>query len=142
MTTDLEVNLTKTIPAPRKDVFNAWLDPKVLARFMTPGPGMTVPKAETDPKPGGKFLIIMKAGDTELPHSGIYKTVSPYETIAFTWVSPHSQVDSLVTLNFKALSDSETELTLKHVGFADETSRGNHEGGWGAILNTLQKALS
>ena len=58
--TDLTLNESRKIDAPAKDVFNAWLDPKMLARFMTPAPGTTVPTANADPREGGRFDIVMR----------------------------------------------------------------------------------
>ena len=43
--TDLTLTVERTIQAPQQDLFRAWLDPEMLRRFMTPGPGMTVPRA-------------------------------------------------------------------------------------------------
>lgn len=34
---------------------------------------------------------------------------------------------------------NQTELTLHHVGFPSEESRGNHEGGWTRIAEVLSK---
>ena len=70
--TELSLRVTRTINAPIEAVFNAWLDPAMLVRFMTPGEGVTVPKAETDARVGGRFDIVMTAGEKELPHSGTY----------------------------------------------------------------------
>ena len=42
--TDLTLTAERTIAAPQKDVFGAWLDPAMLKRFMTPGPGMGCPE--------------------------------------------------------------------------------------------------
>ncbi len=36
--TDLTLNVSRTINASAETLFNAWLDPKMLARFMSPGP--------------------------------------------------------------------------------------------------------
>ena len=47
--TDLSLTTSRTIAAPRARVFDAWLDAKMLARFMKPMPEMPEPKSETDP---------------------------------------------------------------------------------------------
>ena len=134
---DLSLTVRKTIPAPVEAVFNAWLDAGTLAKFMMPGPGMTVPKAESDGREGGRFAIVMAAGDKEIPHGGTYLEVKPHERIVFTWESPFSIDGSTVTLKFKAAGDKATDVELTHVKFADEESRNNHQGGWTAILDKL-----
>lgn len=133
--TDLSLTVRKTIAAPTKAVFDAWLDPAMLTKFMTPGEGMSVPKAETDPKVGGTFTIIMAAGEQEIPHHGTYKEITPHSRLVFTWQSPFSEPDSTVTLNFTPNGDDATDIELVHVKFRDEEMRGNHEGGWTSILN-------
>lgn len=138
----LDLSITKTIPAPAKDVFEAWLDPKALAAFIRPAPNMEAPKVEVDAREGGTFSIVMKAGDQELPHSGEYKTIDPHRTIAFTWVSSYTIPDSLVTLTFEAVDDKTTKLTLRHEGFPNEESRNNHQGGWGTICDLLAKQVA
>ena len=121
-------------------MFNAWLDPAMLARFMMPGPNMTVPHAATDPTEGGRFEIVMKAGDDEIPHAGTYKEIDPHSRIVFTWESPFSIDGSTVTLSFDQEGDG-TRVTLNHVRFASEEARNNHEGGWSAILAALGEVL-
>ncbi len=138
--TDLSLTVERTIKAPQQDVFNAWLNPDMLRKFMTPGPGMTVPSASNDPKTGGKFDIIMMAGDSEIPHSGTYKEINPHDLIVFTWVSPYSVDDSTVTLRFAPVEDG-THVTLTHIRFADAETRDNHEGGWTGILAALDTVL-
>ena len=68
--TDLNLTVERTINAPQKAVFDAWLNPKMLQKFMMPAPGMTVPNASNDPKEGGRFDIIMQAGDDEAAPAG------------------------------------------------------------------------
>lgn len=137
--TELTCKVSRTISAPPETVFNAWLDPATLAKFMTPGEGMTVPKAETDPREGGRFDILMK-GETEIPHGGEYKVIKPHSQIVFTWESPFSVEGSTVTLDFEA-ADGGTFLTLTHVKFANEEMRDNHNGGWTMILEALASEL-
>lgn len=137
---DLSLSVDRVIAAPQEKVFNAWLDPKMLARFMTPGPDMTVPKATSDATEGGRFEIIMQAGDQEIPHGGTYKKIDPHSQIIFTWESAFSPSESTVTLDFKAQGDA-THVTLTHETFYDEEKRDNHKGGWTVILEALAAAF-
>ncbi|MGB7241523.1 MAG: SRPBCC domain-containing protein [Sulfitobacter sp.] len=139
--TDLTLTTERTIKAPQKQVFDAWLDPAMLQRFMMPAPGMTVPKASNDPKTGGRFEILMKAGDNDIPHSGTYREITPHDRIVFTWESPFSVEDSTVTLTFAAVEGG-THVTLTHVRFPDAESRDNHLGGWNGILEKLDTQLA
>lgn len=136
--TDLSLTVSRNISAPAETVFNAWLDPAMLAKFMAPGPGMSVPTAKTDPVEGGRFDIVMKAGDNEIPHSGTYKEISPHSRLVFTWESPFSVPDSTVTIDLVEANGG-TDVTLTHVKFPDEENRNNHEGGWAAILANLDQ---
>lgn len=140
--TDLTLQIERTIAAPREALFKAWLDPEMLKRFMLPGgPDMSVPRASTDPREGGRFEIIMLAGGQELPHCGTYREITPHERIVFTWESHHStEKDSEVTLDFMPEGDG-TRVTLTHVRFPSEESRDNHQKGWGGILAALDGVM-
>jgi len=140
--TELSVNITKIINAPIEQVFDAWLDPKILSSFMQPMPGMPAPETEIDASVGGRFLIKMDVGDQIIPHEGSYHEIEKPNLLVFSWESPFSGEGSVVTLNFKSLSASSTELNLVHVKFPDEESRSNHEGGWTAILDLLNNTTS
>lgn len=140
--TDLNVIVTKTINAPIEKVFDAWLNPELLAQFMMPMPGMPNPKTENDPREGGTFIIKMKVGDDEIPHTGEYLEINRPDKLVFTWVSPFSIEGSTVTLIFKSTGPATTNLDLKHEKFIDEESRSNHQGGWQTILDKLNERLS
>lgn len=137
---ELSLTVSRVINAPIEKVFNAWLDPAMMTKFMTPGEGMTVEDAKSDPVEGGSFSLLMVAKEGKLPHGGEYKTIAPYSTIAFSWLSPFSVDGSLVTLKF-APKEGGTEVELNHIKFADEEQRNNHEGGWTVILESLAKAF-
>lgn len=138
-----EINLTvrKTVPAPQEAVFNAWLDPEMLKKFLVPMEGAHVPKAKVDAREGGEFHIMFMAGEDEIPHSGVYKEISPYKRLVFTWQSPHSVDDSTVTLTFTPNGDKATDVELYHEKFANEDSRDSHKGGWTSILEHLAKSF-
>ena len=133
---DLTLTVSKRIAAPPARVFEAWLDPEMLAKFMTPGRDMTVPRAATDPVEGGRFDIAMKTANAEIPHSGTYREITRHSRLVFTWESPFSAPGSTVTLDFEEVEGG-TQVTLKHVKFTSEERRDNHAGGWTSILDQL-----
>lgn len=137
---ELSLSVSRNIAAPRDKVFKAWLDPIMLAKFMKPMAGTKVPKVTSDATEGGRFEIVMAIGEDEIPHSGIYKEISPHERLVFTWESPFSLPDSTVTLDF-AEADGGTDVTLTHVKFPSQESLDNHKGGWTGILESLAASL-
>jgi uncharacterized protein YndB with AHSA1/START domain len=139
--TDLTVNIEKTINAPIGKVFDAWLDPAMLTRFILPDPAMPQPEVENDPREGGRFTIVMQAGDDKLPHSGSYLVVDRPRRLKFSWESAYSTDDSSVTLDFTAIDDNTTRVKLTHVRFLHEEARSDHEGGWGNILDKLDEVV-
>ncbi len=139
--TPLSLTVDRMINAPIETVFDAWLNPTMLTRFMCPGPGMTTPKAEADAKVGGRFDLVMKAGDDEMPHGGVYQEIDRPHRLVFSWESPFNAEGSTVTLNFRKVDDG-THVTLNHIRFVSEESRANHEGGWTHILSTLDDILT
>lgn len=139
--TDLTVNITRTIDAPIEKVFDAWLDPVMLSKFMIPAKGMANPKVKCDPRKGGAFEILMQVGDEQIPHTGKYVVLDRPNKLAFTWESSASLPDSVVTLNFAKVDKNKTRINLTHTKFKDETRRSNHESGWGNILATLGGCL-
>ena len=139
--TDITVNVEKTIGASIEKVFDAWLNPKILAQFMMPMPGMPESDVENDVREGGSFSIIMHAGSDELPHTGKYLEIKRPDKLVFTWVSHCSVDNSIVTLNFKKIDNNKTNISLSHVKFIDEKTRSDHEGGWTGILNKLNDVI-
>ena len=135
---ELSLSLQRRINATVEKVYAAWLEPATLTRFINGcKAGITMTKAETDPRVGGRFLLLMHNGQTDVPHTGTYLELVPYSRIAFTWESPYSTVEnSTVTLDLVP-DGTATLLTLTHVRFESEGSRDGHRGGWTAILDGL-----
>ncbi len=88
--TELTVNVTKTINAPIEKIFDAWLNPAMLAQFILPMPGMPQPEVENDAREGGNFSIVMAVGDDKIPHTGTYLTIKRPTELTVSWLSPFS----------------------------------------------------
>ena len=135
---ELSLTTSRLIAASPKQLYDAWLDPKMLVQFMIAGDGMSCPKAATDPKIGGRYEIIMNDGSRDIPHTGEYLVLEPHSRIAFTWFSPFAEHGTEVRLSF-AEEAGGTRIELTHLKFQSEESRNGHEMGWNAILDVLQR---
>lgn len=138
--TDLTLSIRRTIPAAPKAVYDAWLDPATIARFMAGGADQRVTEARTDPRVGGTFRIVMTS-DKEIAHQGVYKDLVPHSLIRFTWESPYSPADSEVTIRLSPVAGG-TEISLSQVKFLSESARDGHKGGWTMILERLASLMA
>lgn len=137
---DLSLTCERTIAATPEVLFNAWLDPEMMAQFMSPRPDMSVKEARSDAKTGGTFYVLM-IGDKEYPHEGTYKEITPYCRLVFTWIAPWSHPESTVVLTFTPV-DGGTRIVLTHTHFTSEDSRDGHAQGWAGILGKLDAACA
>jgi uncharacterized protein YndB with AHSA1/START domain len=135
--TDLTVSVNKTINSPIEEAFDAWLNPQILSKFMTPIPGMPDSDVENDAQTGGNFTIVMHVNGKKLPHTGTYLEIDRPNKLVFSWKSQRSIDGSTVNLNFTKIDDRTTKIELTHVKFIDEEARADHEGGWSNILDKL-----
>jgi len=131
------LTITRKLPAPPDRCFRAWTDPEGLKRWFGPDK-VEVLLAETDPRVGGRYRIVMRApGGEEHDVSGEFREVVANRKLVFTWSwrgTPERQ--SLVTIEFMP-EGATTALTLTHEQFADEAARDRHRHGWTGSLDKL-----
>lgn len=143
--TEAAVRITRTIAATCRQVFEAWTRPEMLSRWFGPK-SHRVGLAEIDLRVGGGFRIRMLSQDDSEVHevSGTYRSITPHTKLSFTWewANPaHSAVESLVTVELKALGES-TELTLVHALLSNQKERDSHALGWNATLDRLEECFA
>jgi uncharacterized protein YndB with AHSA1/START domain len=144
-----EVIITRVFDAPRELVFQAWTDPKHLARWWGPK-DWTNPVCEVDVRVGGAWRIVMRAPDGgEYPCGGVYREIVPPERLVFTNIAMDKDgnplLDGLTTVTF-AEEGSKTKLTLRTratglVPFAPQMLSGM-EMGWTQSLERLASELA
>lgn len=142
MGADQSLTIKKTFAASQERLFAMWTNESLVKQWFCPGQDMTIPVAEVDAREGGSYRIVMKGkdGETYSP-SGVYETVVPYEKLVFSWKWADSEIITRVTITLRAMSDSETELTLTHEGFPDADMRKRHNEGWdGCLARLAEKA--
>ena len=83
-TSDLDLVITRLIDAPREKLFKAWTEPELMKQWFAPKP-WTTPVVETDVRPGGASLVVMRGPDgQESPNRGVYLEIVPNERIVVT----------------------------------------------------------
>jgi uncharacterized protein YndB with AHSA1/START domain len=133
------VVVRRVIPAPREDVFAAWLDAAAMTQWMLPG-STTHSTIELDPRVGGQFRIVMSHGDRATEHRGEYLAIEPPALLSFTWISPATdQQPTIVTIEL-AERDGGTELTLTHRNLPASKIE-QHTTGWTDIVRKLAEGL-
>jgi uncharacterized protein YndB with AHSA1/START domain len=146
---DRELVLTRLFDAPPEKVFRAWTEPDLLKQWFAPLP-WTTPRAETDVRPGGASLIVMRSPEgEEFPNPGVYLEVVKNERLVFTdaytraW-EPSEQPFMTVVLTFEN-AGGKTHYTARvlHWTVADRQRHeemGFHQG-WGQCADQLADLL-
>jgi uncharacterized protein YndB with AHSA1/START domain len=146
MTTEspVTVRVTHRYTAPPERVFDAWVTPGLIERWMVQPSGSTdeIVSVTVDLRPGGRFSFVVRRDGEELNHTGEYIEVDRPRRLAFTWgVGEDSTDDSRVTLDFEPI-DGGCEVTLTHemapqwAEYAERTKMG-----WTAILGAMGASL-
>jgi uncharacterized protein YndB with AHSA1/START domain len=129
--------IRRELRAPPESCFRAWTSPEALKRWFGPGANEVV-RAETDPRVGGRYRVVLRAPDGEEHEvSGEFREVVANRKLVFTWAwrsTPERQ--SLVTVEFVPAGEV-TALTLTHEQFADDAARDRHRHGWTGSLDAL-----
>jgi uncharacterized protein YndB with AHSA1/START domain len=122
----IEFKFERTIPAPPREVFEAWLNPKI------PGnPWHEADKLILNPKVDGFFYWLIEG----TPHYGRFTEMKRPGRIQHTWMSPYTLgEESTVTVTFHKKGIN-TVMTLVHSDLPDVEKARAHEKGWNHFLN-------
>ena len=140
MTDEYSVTVRREIAAPADDLFDAWLDAQSLGSWLRPS-GIRETRAETDPRVGGAFRIVMVDDESAIEHTGTYREIDRPRRLVFTWTSPATRFrDSVVTVTFQPSSNRSTVVEIHQVGLPDEEEQASHHTGWSDALRELDRA--
>ena len=136
---EFAVTVRREIAAPAETLFDAWLDAESLGTWMRPRV-ISETRAETDPREGGEFRIVMVRDQSDLLHQGTYREIDRPSRLVFTWSSAATNHrDSVVTVTFEPLESGSTMVEIHQVGLQDEESRAGHTEGWSDALAELER---
>ena len=136
----LTVSVSRRIAAPTEAVFDAWLDPDSIGRWLFRTPGGELVRAEVDPRVGGRFRLDERRDGEIAEHHGDYVELDRPHRLAFDFWTSFSEVRTRVTISL-ATEGNATLLTLTHDGvwtdYEDRTRQG-----WTMILEGLERWIA
>lgn len=138
----LSLRLTRTFPAPREKVFQAWTEVEALKRWFAPSDKFVTRIPLLEARPGGRYRIEMEMDGKVHTVVGRYQEFKPPEKLVFTWrwETEPQHGDTVVTIELFDRG-GKTELVLTHEKLGSETSRDEHNKGWTGCLDRLGKDI-
>ncbi|HEU0297926.1 MAG TPA: SRPBCC family protein [Longimicrobium sp.] len=140
----VSVRVTRRYAASAERVFDAWLDPATIGRWMF-GPAVRdeeVLHLRVDARVGGGFSFLVRRDGQQIDHVGTYREIDRPRRLVFSWgIEGESRDESRVVIEI-APRESGCELTLTHEmdpKWAEYAAR--TEAGWTRMLEALDRAL-
>ena len=128
------ITVQNTINAPVEKVWEIWTKPEHIMKWNSASEDWHTPKAENDPRTGGKFSSRMEAKDGSFgfDFEGVYDEVIPQKLISYAM--PDGRI---VKITFEG-NGNETQVTET---FDAETQNSveMQRSGWQAILDNFKK---
>ena len=135
------LRITRTFPASRDRVFEAFTRPELLRQWWGPA-GFSLPQAELELRVGGGYRFGMQPPQGDVIYlRGVFKEIERPSRLAYTWVwEAMPAVETLVTIEFhEAEGDTEVVLTQEPFKMADDVAR--HDQGWRGGFDKLERIL-
>lgn len=128
-------------------VFDAWLDPDMVAHWFAPELGDMV-RVDIDAQEGGMFHLDQRRDEGIAYHWGTYRSINRPSQLIFTWCAgDKTEADaddgsSIVSIDFTASGDGCTailthELDAKWADYSEQV-----RWGWTTMLNGIGNGLT
>lgn len=143
-TTSASAHVRHSFQVPAQVVFDAWLDPDLLAKWMfSPAIGPEeVVDIHVDGKKGGGFRFLVRKEGSLHEYTGIYLDVQRPEQLVFTWVSATEPCNTVVSVTIQqTVSGCDVDVVHELGEVADEIIR-KVEARWQAELGALSTTLN
>jgi len=136
--------VTHPFRASPERVFDAFLDPDMIGRFMF-GPHLRdeqIVRLSSDPRVGGKFSFVVRRQGEEIDHVGEYLELDRPRRLVFSWAVADDGDNSRVLIDIEP-EELGSEVTLIHEmqeKWADFVPRARDA--WSKMLNALAEVLN
>ncbi len=144
MNLPVTVTVTKKFSVSAERVYDAWLSPDWLGRWMY-GPAIRderVVRLGLEPRVGGRFSFVVNRQGVEVEHSGEYLELDRPRLLVFTWAARDALPEGSRVIVEIAPCDGGCELTLTQVLGANRTDFAiRAEGAWRKMFEALALTL-
>ena len=135
------IEIRRVIPAGPAQVFEAWTNPTLLARWFAPDP-LQAAVDHLEAKEGGRFQITMRdpaGGETHVVGGTFLEVLTP-KRIRMTWRwEGDAAPASLVIVDFHP-APAGTEVIVRHHQLSEDAVA-EHREGWNACLDKLERGV-
>ncbi len=132
------VDLARVFTARPDAVFDAWITPEVMRRWLFKGPSNEILQPEVDARAGGKFSILERAGGEEIDHFGTFETVDRPRRLIFTLEVPkHFPGVTRVTVDLEPTTGGAL-MRFTQTGVEREVT----EGAWRDMFEALAREVN
>ena len=135
------LTVTRRFDFPMERVFDAWLDPTRVGKWLFATPTGTIVRADIDARVGGGFIITDRRDGEDVEHVGTYLEIDRPRRLAFTFGVPqYSELMTHVRIDLRPVPGG-CELTLTQQDTPAEWVERARDG-WGKIIGALSSHLA
>jgi len=136
VTGELTLTARRVIAASPARLFAAWTQPALLRAWFGPRDVRCI-AAEVDLRVGGAYRLGNQLADGRVIWiTGAFESIEPPHRLVYSW-QISDEPPSRVTVQFAALGDDRTEVTVLHERIATPAMRDDHARGWDGCLDGL-----
>jgi uncharacterized protein YndB with AHSA1/START domain len=134
------VHVTRRFDVPLEQVFEAWVNPDLLQRWLAP-------TVEVDARVGGHFRLEVSKPEGTHVVKGVYRELVQGQHIMMNWVyegpmGSADKMEALLTVDFHRRG-SDTEIELHHDHLTNPAYRETiQRGSWTRAFDQLENILS
>ncbi len=139
------VEVRRRFAAGPEQVFAAFAEARLVGRWLSPSPEITLSLLQFDFREGGayRFAYGVPGGQTVVV-AGRYRSIEPPSKIVFSWtIEPpdeHAGIESEVTVTIRR-DGGETELVIRHEKLTRAGAAARHDEGWRGALDQLARMM-
>ncbi len=145
MTGKTRAEVRRRFTASPEKVFAAFAEARLVGRWLSPAPEITLALLQFDFRVGGtyRFAYHLPAGETVIV-GGVYRAIEPPSRLVFSWIieppDEHAGIESEVTVTITP-DGSGCELLIRHEKLARADAVTRHTDGWRGALDQLTRLL-
>ena len=134
---DREIAITREFAAPRRLVFDAFVKPNLVRRWLLGPSGWTMPVCEIDFRVGGRYRFVWRrdSDGTEMGMGGVYREIAPPERLVATELFDEDWTGGEVVSTI-VLTEHEGRTTL-----ANTALYASKEGRDGALASGMMRGV-